>query len=92
MKKFLILLPGSSQEQQAILQNLFAPTRASWWHWAPEVWLLKFVSETPTVQQLHGEIRAALPTSHFLVFSLDNSQYQGWGPTEWQHWFRDYWG
>lgn len=91
MRKFVIILPRSTPEQQAILHRLFT-TRAGWWHWSPEVWLLNFGSQFTTVEQLREEIRAALPSSFFLVFNLDNSQFTGWGPTEWQKWFGESWG
>jgi len=87
MTKFIIVLPKSTPQQQMTLHNYFLPRRASWWHWSPEVWLLTFQFENPTVEQLREEIRQILPLSFFLVFNLDNSPYSGWGPDEWQQWF-----
>jgi hypothetical protein len=91
MRKFIVILPGSNTQQQMVLHNHFTPNRAGWWHWGSEVWLLKFGTETPTVEQLREEIRQILPGSFFLVFSLDNSLYAGWGPNEWQQWFNQTW-
>jgi hypothetical protein len=88
MTKFVVLLCGSTAEQQMTLHTHFVSKKIHWWHWDAAVWLLVFsLVNVPKAEQLKEEIRQVLPQSNFLIFNLDSPQYAGRGPDEWRQWF-----
>jgi len=92
MNKFIVVVTNCTPEQQRAVTNIFPPTRAAWWHWSSDVWLLSFALENPTAYDLQDEIRRAAPGVNVLVFRIpQNAEWSGWGLLEWNNWFQNYW-
>jgi hypothetical protein len=91
MSKFVVVIPTCLLATQDIVTTHFK-SRASWWHWSPDVWLLRFDREMTAVE-LRNEMRTLLPGVHCLVMKFENqhSEWAGYGPQEWQNWFDMYW-
>lgn len=92
MTQFILIIPGCKPDQQRLVTGHFAPARASYWHWSPDVWLLNFAYEDATPDTIRDELMALLPGISFVVFPIPlGTVYAGWGPHEWQQWFSGYW-
>jgi hypothetical protein len=92
MNKFIVVVTNSTPEQQLAVKRLFPPNRAAWWHWSSDVWLFSFGLENPTTYNLQEEIRRVAPGANVLVFRVpENAEWSGWGQTEWNSWFEQYW-
>ncbi len=92
MTKFIVVIPDARAEQTFAMRNLFPPTRAAWWHWSHDVWLLSIFDVSVTIQTLANELGQLLPGTNFLLFEVPvGTKWTGWGPQNWQEWFSKYW-
>jgi hypothetical protein len=88
-KKFAVILTESNDTQKQALASQL-PKRASWWHYSPDVWLLKFRGDV-SATSLRDEIKQVIPGALFLVMQIDSDFWAGFGPKEWQNWFNTVW-
>jgi hypothetical protein len=92
MTKVILIIPNSTLHQQMTVKNLFPPSRAAWWHWSSEVFLISMQHEDRTALQIRDEIQQVLPGLYMLVFKVElKGEWAGWGPMEWQTWFNQFW-
>ncbi len=91
MSKFVLIVPNSNAEQQVMITRHFAQ-RASWWHYAPDVWLLRFRMDVAPVQ-LRDEVKQIVPGANIMALKFVNNldDWAGYGPSEWGDWFAKAW-
>ncbi len=91
MSKFVLVIPTCLPATQEIVTNHFSG-HTYWWHWSPDVWLLRFNGER-TAADLRDEMRELLPDVYLLVmkFNSDHSEWAGFGPRDWTEWFSTGW-
>jgi hypothetical protein len=91
MRKFILIAPRCTPDQENAI-NEFVKTRAGWWHYSSDTWLLKFKNEVNTVS-LRDEIRDAFPGLNFMVLGFPDAPHEwyGFGPPNWADWFKNVW-
>jgi hypothetical protein len=92
-RRFIVILVGSNVGHQQRLTQHFSSgvsSGISWWHWSPEVWIVKFPFDRD-LNSLREEVKNAAPGCNVLIFELiGNYMWAGYGPAEWQDWFYRY--
>ena len=91
MSKFLLVIPNCLPVTQKFVTEHLEKI-ADWWHWSPDVWLLRFNAEM-TAEDLRDRMTQMLPNVQVLVMKFESSHWQwaGFGPQEWTSWFRTSW-
>jgi hypothetical protein len=90
MSRLVVIIPMCLPVTQDTMTKYFSQ-KAAYWHWSPDVWLLRY-REEKTAAQLRGEIGRLLPAVQFLVMTIQSQgEWAGFGTPEWQDWFNKYW-
>jgi hypothetical protein len=91
MRKIILIAPRCSPFQENGITE-FVKTRAAWWHWSADTWLMKY-SEEVEMEHLRNEIRNAFPGLQFMVLGFPDNPHvwAGFGIDAWQKWFNDVW-
>ena len=91
MSKVVVIVPNSSPEQQLAITIHFKQ-KASWWHYAPDVWLLRFATDVVPMQ-LRDEVKQIVPGANVMILKFVNEldDWAGYGPPEWGDWFAKAW-
>jgi hypothetical protein len=92
MSKFVLIIPTCIPVAQEMVTQHFIRQGADWWHWSPDVWLLRFNWELTSAQIGEG-VKQMLPNVLFVAMRIPDqlTDWSGWGPPTWQEWFNRGW-
>lgn len=90
MNKVILIIPNCPAETQVNVHRYVLNTRAGWWHYGAETWLLRF-KENVSTRVLRDELGKLAPGLQLMVIAVPNTQWHGYGPKEWGEWFNQTW-
>ncbi len=95
MNRVVIIAPGSTVAQQNAISTYFADlTKYSYWHWAPDVWLISSTTLSLEPIALRDAIRNLALGVNVLILRVELSAMPSWaayGPLDWGKWIREGW-
>ncbi len=95
MKRVVIIAPASNVAQQNAISAYFADlTKYSYWHWAPEVWLVSSTAEPLEPIALRDTLMTLAPGVNVLILRVEPGEMPAWalfGSLKWKEWIRECW-
>ena len=96
MKKFVVAINPTTEEQSNQITNLFRG-KYGWWHWIEGFWLVVDSGDTLTAKWIRDQLQEIAPNARTLVFEVTTPtrSWAGWGPSTPEKsmfkWIRETW-
>jgi len=91
MKHFVVVAKNPTIFQQNAIMNRVIKGNYAYWHWIPNIWLLKDDYDGDDAGTLRDKIRDAAPGCNFTVFEVQPGDWAGFGDPQWGDWLNQHW-
>ncbi len=95
MKRVVIIAPTSTVAQQNAISTYFADlSKYSYWHWAPDVWLISSTVEPLEPVTIRETLMNLAPGVYVLILRVEPGEMPAWaayGALKWGEWIRQSW-